>query len=225
MTFQVFESETKVSPLLPGVLDGAWAELKTEKSFSVLSGNFYGNELVLFSVETSWLRARLCSHWCSTSLWSLQNGYVWFPEDNLKKATFIGNEKIITTITDSGPALPDAWPLYLSCWCVYPNMISQSVSGSGLGPIKAGAGGGKQGQSSAWSSHHLGVLAWLSGCFVWVFVCCQSSYNPAVTSLSHLLIETVTWLTLWASITWDRLWKGDGVLSYWWRKSTVGQRV
>lgn len=58
---------------------------------------------MLFSVETGWLRARLCSRWCSTSLWSLPNGYVWFPEmlpkDHVKKAKMIRTGKVITTIT------------------------------------------------------------------------------------------------------------------------------
>lgn len=66
---KVFKGETKVSLALPLVLGGAWAQLKTEKSFFVLSGSCYGGELVLFSVETGWMRTRLCSRrWCSTSL-------------------------------------------------------------------------------------------------------------------------------------------------------------
>lgn len=62
MAFKVFKRETKVPLPLPSVLGGAWAELNMEKSFSVLSGSCYGDDLVLFSVETGWLRARLCSH-------------------------------------------------------------------------------------------------------------------------------------------------------------------
>lgn len=172
------------------------------------------------------------------------------------------------------------------CWCVYPDMISQPVSGSGLCTIKAGAAEetgsilcmiqppsgcpgpvirllsvAALGLTGGWCMSSTVVelqqpmqldLGLPQDCILhcerrqfhqWfklfkvlskgtggqnrlkcmkiqnpstVLFHCQSYYNPVVTLIFHLVNG--------ASIR-DRLWKGDGVLSYWWRTSTVGQRV
>lgn len=86
-----------------------------------------------------------------------------------------------------------ALPVLLMCLPKYDQSVCQWVR---IRPNQGRSWGGKQGQSSAWSSHHLGVLAWLSGCFVWVWQkpdAAEALLSKLLQPCSHVTVSSSHW--------------------------------